>query len=240
MKAVTAEAYQQEVERRLRHRYPSIDLLSASVREIFADEIKAEMSQEREKAAAPLREFCQQRDALMPLIRRSRIEGWIELAKLITRTFRIEPTWKAPEGLAAEGAGGYADTYARNIHVPYLRDARAFAIFLHEAGHVVANDEERCSSANGHQGQTSGRWWHCVRCERRAWEVARRLLFPYFDKDMYAELNRGLSSYRRTTPASESEGAATDRMLGARGWTDERLRQLTESWSRERLEALER
>jgi hypothetical protein len=163
-------------------------------------------------------DYSTQRDALLARMRgRPDVEVWRAVTDLIARTFGITFVFKSVEALQAEGAGGYAQIALRRAHVPYITDARSFAIVLHEAGHILS---EPCDPKAGHDARSDGRWWLCLRCERLAWDAARWQLFPSISRDMWDELRHGLTTYRRrlSSVTSPAEVARVDALTDRLAW----------------------
>ena len=79
---------------------------------------------------------------------------------------RIEIRERMPHG-----AGGFAT--GRRVVVPPLNSEEAFAVTLHEIGHVLSG---RCSYKDPHLRDQSTRdsdtWHRCLQCERDAWRAA--------------------------------------------------------------------
>jgi hypothetical protein len=132
-----------------------------------------------------------------------------EMIHLLAERHSVRITWRPPDQQAYAYAIG-----TKAVVIPPIRSATDFAVCLHELGHCVAGP---CAGGD-HQPQRNGQWRACLRCEQEAWEIAMRMCV--FSPAMFAELQRGLTWYRRSTGGPASAAEAVDRTKGTITWAD--------------------
>jgi hypothetical protein len=112
------------------------------------------------------------------------------------------------------GVGGLANWQRRAIVVPPIDSVESFAVFLHEAGHILAGP---CTDRTPHRRDHAVREWHrCLACEVDAWERAMALV-P-FTRAMHGRLRQCLATYRRTTIGPKAAVEALDAISGTVTW----------------------
>jgi hypothetical protein len=195
----------------------------------------------RQKAARERREAERRAgiDAqLGPALRsaeRGRVDAMREAIRLLAERdgITVEVRTEMPSGAAA-----YASWRGRSITIPPIENATTFAIALHELGHLRAGE---CTGREPHRPDPSvTRWHHCIKCELDAWAEALKLV--QFSREMFTELQRGLRSYRRMTPAAHAEVDKLDRMTGTVTYAEARQKRLLaqiDAEKRERFARLE-
>jgi hypothetical protein len=93
----------------------------------------------------------------------------------------------------------------RRVVVLPLGDETSLAVFLHEAGHILA---EPCSDTGAHRRDPTVTTAHsCLRCEELAWDAALRAA-PALSRGMFQTLKRYLGGYIQVTPAPAAAVAA--------------------------------
>jgi len=158
-----------------------------------------------------------QKAALSPAIEVARksaeagnLGGMRRLVELLAERFDVHIQWREPDAHSF----GYASGRAMVV-IPPITSAQRFAVGLHELGHTQA---ETCHGAD-HQPQFDGGWRKCLRCETVAWELAMQ--WCLFDREMFSELQRGLSIYRGSTPGPANAVQALDRTKGTLRYFEE-------------------
>jgi len=122
----------------------------------------------------------------------------------------------------------FARVASRYVSVPPPIDRVAFAIGLHEIGHVIGGP---CSGPD-HQGTVKGRVHQCLACEARAWGICRALV--RFDRETFEYARGALGTDRRQIPAPASAKQAADRSMGFVPWALEESRRRRWQERRER------
>jgi hypothetical protein len=117
----------------------------------------------------------------------------------------VEITWTSDRGSWRSRRG--------HVFIPPPIDKTAAAIGLHELSHNIAGP---CPRSGVHRAKDDGRTLQCLECERRAWDIAVRLV-P-FDREMHQLLRQCLSSYRRSLSAPASVQRESDRLMGTVSW----------------------
>jgi len=133
------------------------------------------------------------------------VDAMRRICESIERTHRITNETRSvmPLGVAA-----FAEWRQRHIVTPPITSETAFAIRLHEVGHILAGE---CTNREPHRRNPEVMdWSHCVECERAAWAQALKLV-P-FSRAMFERLKASLTTYHRRTPAAVGVVAAVRRL----------------------------
>lgn len=118
------------------------------------------------------------------------------------------------------GAEAFFDWRKHTAVVPPIVNEETFVIRLHEFGHGLAG---KCPETEPHRRNLAVRnWWHCLECERLAWERAMDIA-PVFTRGMFAQLQRSLAFHLHTTPSAASTVAAVNALSSNRTYCEDQL-----------------
>jgi hypothetical protein len=202
--------------------YPTLEQVERREREA-----RERAAKQAATAAAAERTWRAAESALLPRIERGDVAAMREFIQALTTRHGITIETRT---VMPAGASAYANIPARRIVVPPLDGPEAFAIYLHETGHVLA---EPCRGGDHQPDRSVTRWHHCVKCESEAWRIALEL--APFSRQMFARLQWSLQTYRRKTPAPARALQAADQLTGSLTWAQSVQRRRKHQW---RLEAL--
>lgn len=183
---------------------------------IYYDSAKAIREKQEREAREKSERLARINAQLGPAVRqaeRGDLAAMRRVIELLAERDGLRIYWREPTGEAY----GYA-LGTSGMVIPPIRSATDFAVGIHEWGHTQS---ERCRGGD-HQPQADGRWHLCLRCEQLAWEKAMTVIT--FSREMFAELQRGLSSYRRRISGPATAVAAVDKTKSFSTYADLRLR----------------
>ena len=185
---------------------------------------------ERERRAAEARADTERRRAAL----RDTIEATRDLdlrgfstasaRRLVTAlelTHRITTTWTTAQPASAR-------ITARHVVAPPITTPESLAVWLHEAGHVLAGPCPKRAPHLDSDGRTldekiedsvrrrEGRVRSCVACETAA--SLKALALAPFSREMHARLAKALQSYLRETPATAAARAHARRFVSEDEW----------------------